>query len=232
MTNKDNSERIERYLREQMSPEESQAFLNDLRNDKELREEAQMMALLIKEIKEEQDRQDEAVAQEIAARIQPAACAAQRQPAKRQPAKRRAKTVRLVRWMVSAAAIFAIIFGANLWYSSYKMDKVFDAYYKPYDATKARGGDDKAIKLELAELYNKVGTESDVAPVITRLQTIYDGILAKSGEYADYRYDENDIAWYLALAYIKDHQKDMAKELLKRLAEQGVAEASELLKEL
>ena len=214
MTNKDNSERIERYLREQMSPEESQAFLNDLRNDKELREEAQMMALLIKEIKEEQDRQDEAVRQKIAA------------------AKRRAKTVRLVRWIVSAAAIFAIIFGANLWYSSYKMDKVFDAYYKPYDATKARGGDDKAIKLELAELYNKVGTESDVAPVITRLQTIYDGIQAKSGEYADYRYDENDIAWYLALAYIKDHQKDKAKELLKRLAEQGVAEASELLKEL
>ena len=214
MTNKDNSERIERYLREQMSPEESQAFLNDLRNDKELREEAQMMALLIKEIKEEQDRQDEAVAQEIAA------------------AKRRAKTVRLVRWVVSAAAIFAIIFGANLWYSSYKMDKVFDAYYKPYDATKARGGDDKAIKLELAELYNKVGTESDVAPVIIRLQTIYDGILANSNEYADYRYDENDIAWYLALAYIKDHQKDKAKDLLKRLAEQGVAEASELLKEL
>ena len=214
MTNKDNSERIEKYLREQMSPEESQAFLNDLRNDKELREEAQMMALLIKEIKEEQDRQDEAVAQEIAA------------------AKRRAKTVRLVRWIVSAAAIFAIIFGANLWYNSYKMDKVFDAYYKPYDATKARGGDDKAIKLELAELYNKVGTESDVAPVIIRLQTIYDGILANSDEYADYRYDENDIAWYLALAYIKDHQKDKAKELLKRLAEQGVAEASELLKEL
>lgn len=227
MTNKDNSERIERYLREQMSPEESLAFLNDLRNDKELREEAQMMALLIKEIKEEQDRQDEAVAQEIATGIRPAAATAQRQPAKRP-----AKTVRLVRWMVSAAAIFAIIFGANLWYSSYKMDKVFDAYYKPYDATKARGGDDKAIKLELAELYNKVGTESDEAPVIIRLQTIYDGILAKSGEYADYRYDENDIAWYLALAYIKDHQKDKAKELLKRLAEQGVAEASELLNEL
>ena len=53
MVNKDNSERIERYLREQMTPEENEVFLNELRNDKELREEAQMMALLIKEMKEE-----------------------------------------------------------------------------------------------------------------------------------------------------------------------------------
>lgn len=55
MDKKDNSERIERYLREQMTPEENEAFLNDLRNDKELREEAQMMALLIKAMKEEQE---------------------------------------------------------------------------------------------------------------------------------------------------------------------------------
>ena len=36
----DNSERIDRFFREQMSLEERNTFLEDLKNDKELREEA------------------------------------------------------------------------------------------------------------------------------------------------------------------------------------------------
>lgn len=214
MVNKDNSERIERYLREQMTPEENKAFLNDLQTDKVLREEAQMMALLIKEMKEEQARQDEAITQEILASGRPATT----------------KTIRLVKWLGSIAAMFILLFGANQWYSSYKIDKVYDAYYTPYDVSLARGGDDETIKKELAELYNKVGTEKDVTPIITRLQSIYDGIQANSDDYSDYTYYENDIAWYLALAYIKDHNLDKAKELLKSLADNGDDNAINLLK--
>ena len=215
MASKDNSERIERYLREQMSPEENEAFLNDLRNDKELREEAQMMALLIKGMKEEQTKQDEAITQEILASGRPAT----------------AKTIRLVKWIGSIAAMFILLFGANQWYTSYKIDKVYDAYYTPYDASLAsKGGDDETIKQELAELYNKVGTEKNVTSVISRLQTIYDGIQSASDDYADYTYYENDIAWYLALAYIKDHNLEKAQKLLKPLADNGDEEAITLLK--
>lgn len=213
MVNKDNSERIERYLREQMTPEENEVFLNELRNDKELREEAQMMALLIKEMKEEQAKQDEAITQEIL----------------ETRGNSNAKTIRLVKWIGSIAAMFILLFGANQWYTSYKIDKLYDAYYTPYDASLARGGDDEAIKKELAELYNKVGTEKNITPVITRLQSIYDGIQANSDDYSDYRYYENDIAWYLALAYIKDHNLDKAKELLKPLADNDISKAEELL---
>ena len=215
MANKDNSERIERYLREQMTPEENEAFLNDLRNNKELREEAQMMALLIKDMKEEQTKQDEAITQEILASGRPAT----------------AKTIRLVKWIGSIAAMFILLFGANQWYSSYKIDKVYDAYYTPYDASLAsKGGDDETIKQELAELYNKVGTEKNVTSVISCLQTIYDGIQSASDDYADYTYYENDIAWYLALAYIKDHNLEKAQKLLKPLADNGDEEAITLLK--
>ena len=213
MVNKDNSERIERYLREQMTPEENEVFLNELRNDKELREEAQMMALLIKEMKEEQAKQDEAITQEIL----------------ETRGNSNAKTIRLVKWIGSIAAMFILLFGANQWYTSYKIDKLYDAYYTPYDASLDRGGDDEAIKKELAELYNKVGTEKNITPVITRLQSIYDGIQANSNDYSDYRYYENDIAWYLALAYIKDHNLDKAKELLKPLADNDISKAEELL---
>lgn len=213
MAIKDNSERIERYLREQMTPEENEAFLNDLRNDKELREEAQMMALLIKDLKEEQKKQEESIKQEILT----------------SKGNSTAKTIRLVKWIGSIAAMFILLFGANQWYTSYKMDKVYDAYYTPYNASVARGGDDEAIKQELAELYNKVGTEKNVTSVISRLQTIYDGIQSASDDYADYTYYENDIAWYLALAYIKNHNLDKAKVILKPLADKDNPEAEDLL---
>lgn len=215
MANKDNSERIERYLRKQMTPEENEEFLNDLRNDKVLREEAQMMALMIKGMKEEQAKQDEAIKQEILT----------------SKGNSTAKTIRLVKWIGSIAAMFIILFGANQWYTSYKIDKVYDAYYTPYDASLAsKGGDDEAIKQELAELYNKVGTEENVTSVISRLQTIYNGIQSASDDYADYTYYENDIAWYLALAYIKDHNLEKAQKLLKPLADNGDEEAITLLK--
>lgn len=213
MANKDNSERIERYLREQMTPEENEEFLNDLRNDKVLREEAQMMALLIKDMKEEQAKQDEAIKQNILT----------------SNGNSTAKTIRLVKWIGSIAAMFILLFGANQWYTSYKIDKVYDAYYTSYDTFLARGGDDETIKQELAELYNKVGTEKNVTSVISRLQTIYDGIQSASDDYADYIYYENDIAWYLALAYIKDHNLDKAEELLKPLANNGDEDAIKLL---
>ena len=216
MVNKDNSERIERYLREQMTPEENEAFLNDLQNDRELREEAQMMALLIKEMKEEQEKQDEAIQQKIL----------------ESKGNSNAKTIRLVKWIGSIAAMFILLFGTNQWYNSYKIDKLYDAYYTPYDASLARGGDDEAIKKELAELYNKVGSEENVTSIISRLQTIYDGIQSNNDEYTDYSYYESDVAWYLALAYIKDHNLEKAKEMLKPLADNDVSDAKRLLKDM
>lgn len=213
MASKDNSERIERYIREQMTPEENEAFLNDLRSDNELREEAQMMALLIKEMKEEQTRQDEAMTQAVLS------------------AKKKAQTVKMVRWTLSIAAMFILIFGAvTLWNRQSDTDALFNQYYSVYEVSLSRGGDDEAIEKELAELYNKVGTEKDVAPVIARLQTIYDNIQSNNEDYADYGYYESDIAWYLALAYLKDKNVNKAKELLEPLAKNGEEQAEKLLK--
>ena len=98
MANKDNSERIERYLREQMTPEENTAFLNDLQQDKELREEAQMMALLIKDMKEEQAKQDAEIAEAVLLSAKTS----------------KARTISIMRWTLSIAAMFLLIFGATL----------------------------------------------------------------------------------------------------------------------
>ena len=99
-----------------------------------------------------------------------------------------------------------------------------------WDFDKGQEFDDNTIKEELANLYNRVGTEDDVTPIISRLQTIYDNILSNNVDYAEYIYYKKDIVKYLALAYIKNDDLEKAKKLLKPNAEDGDDEAAEIIK--
>jgi len=63
--NEERLERIERFLREQMSPEETQEFIKDLKNDKELREDAQMMAQMIKTMGITKEREEQHIVRAI-----------------------------------------------------------------------------------------------------------------------------------------------------------------------
>ena len=83
----ENYDRIEQFLRDKMSPQEKEVFLNDLRNNKKLRKEAQMMALMIKEMREEQAKQDAEIIEEVLA------------------SKKKAKIITIVRRTLSIAAI-------------------------------------------------------------------------------------------------------------------------------
>jgi hypothetical protein len=211
MENKDNSERIERFLREQMSPEENDAFLNDLKNDKDLREEAQMMALMIKEMKEEQIKQSGKLTEDVLAEEKQA---------------KTARIISMVRWPLSIAAMFILIFGATLlWNRQSDTDALFTEYYSSYTLQGESRGGDSEVEKELAVLFNQVGTEKDISTVIDKLQKIYDSV---DSEY-EYSLYADDIAWYLALAYLKVDKPEKSKELLKPLAENGNDLAIKLL---
>jgi len=214
MENKDNSERIERFLREQMSPEENDAFLNDLKNDKDLREEAQMMALMIKEMKEEQIKQSGKLTEDVLAEEKQA---------------KTARIISMVRWPLSIAAMFILIFGATLlWNRQSDTDALFTEYYSSYTLQGESRGGDSEVEKELAVLFNQVGTEKDISTVIDKLQKIYDSV---DSEY-EYSLYADDIAWYLALAYLKVDKPEKSKELLKPLADNGNGEARELYEAL
>ena len=211
MENKDNSERIEKFLREQMSPEENDAFLNDLKNDKDLREEAQMMALMRKEMKEEQIKQSEKLTEDVLAEEKQA---------------KKARIISMVRWPLSIAAMFILIFGATLlWNRQSDTDALFTEYYSSYTLQGESRGGDSEVEKELAVLFNQVGTEKDISTVIDKLQKIYDSV---DSEY-EYSLYADDIAWYLALAYLKVDKPEKSKELLKPLAENGNDLAIKLL---
>ena len=209
-----NNDRIDNYLADQMTPEENDDFLNDLRNDKDLREEAQMMALMIKEMKEEQAQQDSEVIGEVLA-------------SKEQDKK--AKTISIIRWPLSIAAMFILIFGATLlWNRQSDSDTLFSEYYTPYTMQGESRGSDSDVEKELATLFNQVGTADDITPVINQLQKIYDSI---DSEY-EYSLYADDITWYLALAYLKADNPEKAKELLEPLADKEYEKAVLLREEI
>ena len=220
----DNSERIDKFLHDQMTSEEREAFLNDLRTDKDLRDEAQSLAMLIKEMKEQQAKEDAEIIEEVLS-------------AKRVvSAKRKAKIIRMMKRVGPIAAMLVIVFsiglGGNQLYVAHRMNVLFDEYYEPYHYEKtltarSRGGESDVEK-ELADLFNQVGAAKDIKPVIEKLQTIYDNI---NYEY-EYSLYAVDITWYLALAYIKDKNKEKAKELLLLMKENDDERAIQLLEEL
>ena len=188
----DHSERIDRFLRKQMTSEERNAFLDDLQKDKDLREEAQITAMLIQELNEERSKQEQEIAQEI------------------RMAKSSKKTKRIIYWVGSIAAMFILFFGSVRFYQIKQMDNLFNEYYSPYESQgMSRGGDDDVEK-ELANLFNQIETEEDVAPTLQKLQSIYDKI---DSEY-EYSLYADDISWYLALGYIKVHDIEKANSIL------------------
>lgn len=215
MVNKDNSERIEKYFREQMSPEESEAFLNDLRNDKELREEAQIMALMIKAMKEGQARQDAETTEKVFKSKKSVMIPA---------------AIKKLRWPLSIAAMLVVIFGGTLlWNNRYSdNDALFHEYYSPYTIQGNSRGSDSDVEKELVALFNQIGTADDITPSINKLQTLYDSI---DSEY-EYSLYADDITWYLALAYLKNGKSAKAQELLKSLAEKGYGEAVALIEKI
>ncbi len=202
---------INNYLTDQMTPEENDAFLNDLRNDKELCEEAQMMALMIKEMKEENATLDAEIIEEVLA------------------SKKKTKWMTIVRRSLSIAAMFVLIFGVTLlWNRRSDTNDLFSEYYTPYTMQGEPRGGDSDVEKELAELFNQLGTVEDVTPIIEKLQTIYDSI---DSEY-EYSLYTDYITWYLALAYLKNEEPEKAKELLNLLADNGDAKATKLMKDV
>ena len=209
---KDNSERIDKFLRGLMTPEENNAFMSDFNNDRVLREETQITALMIKELEESQAQKDAEIIEEVLA-------------------VKRAIIITIARRTLSIAAMIILIFGVTtLWNRQSDTDALFEQYYVSPEASSPRGGDEDTVKQELTNLFIQVGTEKVITPVINRLQTIHDNIVADNEDYDEYKYSQNTIDWYLALAYLKDHNLDKAKELLKPLADNGDEKAITLLK--
>ncbi len=192
-------ERIERFLRGEMSAEEEARFREELKSDTELRDHARAVTALLKGLQEKGKQHDQEIINEVTAQ------------------KPRNNIRRLVMWTLSAAAVVALYFGysyhaENLRYE--RVNEMLTPYYVRYDIDElSRGETDSATVAHLYTLFNRIPDEKDMTEIIAELEPIYESL---DSDYTYYPY-ANDIAWNLALAYAKDGIKEKAIPILEKI---------------
>lgn len=205
-------ERIDSFIRGMMNEEEEAAFKQEIKADPELRNHVLSTISLIKGIREQESQKEKAL-------FTPKATD---------------RTRALLKWACSIAAVFAIFFAYQKDQRYNELSNIVSPYYSEYSMDDiSRGDTDSATVTHLYTLFDNIKEHRDVSDVIKELEPIY-ASLDKDFTYNAYA---NDIAWNLALAYIKDDQIDKAISLLDKLKTDNpdtpiAVKASELKKKL
>ena len=137
-------------------------------------------------------------------------------------------------WACSIAALFVIIFGVYKEKRYRDLSAIVSPYYSEYSMSDYSRGDlDSLSVTHLYTLFNNIKEQRNVSDIIKELEPIY-ASLDSEFTYSAYA---NDIAFNLALAYIKDNQIDKAIPVLEKLKEDNpetpiAVKATELLKKL
>ena len=204
--------RIDSFLRGEMTPDEESAFKQEIQADPELRAQVKATVALIRGIRNQDAAQERAII-----------------------AKYDNRRVRsLLQWACSIAAVIAIFFGYTKDKRTNELSSIVSPYYAEYSMSDiSRGDTDSASVAHLYNLFNNIKEQRYVSKYIAELEPIYASLDT------DFTYNAyaNDIAWNLALAYIKNDQIDLAISVLEKLEADNpdmpiAAKAQKILKEI
>lgn len=206
-------ERIDSFIRGTMTEEEEAAFKEEIKADPELRAQVLATVSLIKGIRTQEAEKEKVLIQKNT--------------------KNRARSIML--WACSIAALFVILFGIYKEKRYRDLSAIVSPYYSEYSMSEYSRGDDidSVTVAHLYTLFNNIKEQRNVSDIIEELEPLY-ASLESDFTYHDYA---NDIAFNLALAYIKDDQIDKAIPVLKKLEKDNpdtpvAVKAQEILKKL
>lgn len=185
-------DRIDAFIRGTMTQEEEAAFKQEIKADPELRSQVLATVSLIKGIRQKDAEKEKALINNNT--------------------KDRVRT--LLCWATSIAAVFAILFGYQKDRRFNELSDMVSPYYTEYSMSDyARGDLDSITVANLYTLFNNIQEQRNMSNIIKELGPIYANI-EHDFTYSAY---SNDIAWNLALAYIKNDQIDKAVTVLEKL---------------
>ena len=214
-------ERIESFLRGTMAADEEEAFKQEIKRNPELRSRAMEMTALAKGLHSHKSNEESVVINSITAD----------EPVVANKEKRKSS---FLWWACSAAAVCTIFFSIFKAQRYRTLEGTISPYYVQYDISdNSRGDADSITVAYLYSLFNQIQTQSNVTNVIKELESIYTSL---DSDYTYHPYAD-DIAWNLALAYVKDDQIDKAIPVLEKLKEENpdtpiYSKADELLNKL
>ena len=191
-----NEDRINRYLRGEMTPEEETAFESDLQKDDTLKRQAESMARIVKGMKVLGDEHDKQLVEQMKASSE--------------------KKATPVRWL-SIAASFALILTVGYHIYDYSATTGLGREYASAFPTSSiiRGEEDKDVSETLVALFDNVANGEDLDNTIEQLEKLW--TLSQSDTYNGYTTYEPYIGWNLAIAHLRNNDKKEAKKVLEQM---------------
>ena len=213
-------EQVNRFLRHQMTAVEEQEFRNLLNKDPELKERAQITALMIKEMEAVGKEQDRMIISEIKGM-------SESEFRKIAGLKPQIQVVRFwpkfVKYAAAACVACALVVGGYKYYDFRQTVSLGNSQYLAYvqdisDEAYMRGTNEDKVVDQLKQLFANVRDGNNLKQTIPELESLYEKSLNEESEY--YNFD-NDIAWNLAIAYLKDGDKKKPIPILRSMIERN-----------
>lgn len=196
-----NDERISRYMKGVMNADEESAFMEELKNDEELRNQAIAQARLVKGMKQVDEELKDAFRE------------ADEQTIRRIANKAVGNKKHSARWLAIAASIVFIVFVGFKSYDYYDTTSLGREYANTFPtSTIIRGEANADVDTELTMLFNNVAEGKDLDNTTSRLATLWE--LSKQETYNDYTDYAPYIGWNLAIGYLRNYEKAMALNVL------------------
>lgn len=194
-------ERISLFMQGKMDADEETAFLNELKNDEDLRSRAIAQARLVKgmkqvdeEIKDAFRQSDERTVRGIAESVS-------------------GKKKHSVRWYAVAASVAFFAFIGFKSYDYYDTTSLGKEYANTFPTSSIiRGEADANVESELTTLFNNVAECKDLDNTTSRLSILWEQ--SKQGVYNEYTDYAPYIGWNLAIGYLENYEKSKAKDVL------------------
>ena len=232
-------DRIEAYLKGQMSADEEQLFLKELEEKPELKEKAIVTARLVKGLKQVGAAQDKATQGAFLASSTESVRSAVEKTIHAEKISAAAPSTRRISMWLSIAASLIFVVWIGFEYNDYRhVTELGDTYADAFTSSMIARGDESLTDAEkkLESLFANVKNNNNLDDAIHELSLCWE--LSTMDTYNDYTNYSAEIGWNLAIAYLKGNNKKDAKNVLEKLidtTEDGSIindKAKELLEEL
>ena len=199
-----NDERTSRFLQGKMEADEEATFMEEMKNNGDLRNQAIAQARLVKGMKQVDEELKDAFRQADEQTIKRIAKDASETSVSKKSS---------ARWLAIAASVVFIVFVGFKSYDYYDTTSLGKEYANTFPTTSIiRGETNTDVETELSTLFNNVAECKDLDATTSRLATLWE--LSKQDTYNDYTDYAPYIGWNLAIGYLENYEKNKAKEVL------------------
>ena len=214
-------ERINRFLRGEMSSEEETTFMDELKSNDVLRNKAVVAARMAKAMKTVGEEEDSLVKEALLTSDDHDI-----EMIVKNVTRKRSKLLTLRIISVAASILILVISGWH-YYDYRVITGLGNEYEMEFESSSfVRGAGTGSVEKELNSLFTKVKSGDESDNTIKRLSLLWE--LSTMDTYNDYSDYAPQIGWNLAIAYLKDNDKDNAMAVLTKL--EGMAEDGTAIK--